>query len=170
MTVTLRLEGSAELQAALKRTRGEVRKAVSKAVMGTALQLRGDVVRSISKPGKGTTYYRIYDSASGYTNIFAGDSEGYVASVKGRLNLSETHRASADGDPPATDTGRLKNSIEFDKIGDLTATVGSKLAYATWLEYGTMRMAARPFFRPAVEKIGPNYQERLEKAINGATR
>lgn len=170
MTVTLRLEGSAELQAALKRTRGEVRKAVSKAVMGTALQLRGDVVRSISKPGTGTTYYRIYDSASGYTNIFAGDSQGYVASVKGRLNLSETHRASADGDPPATDTGRLKNSIEFDKIGDLTATVGSKLAYATWLEYGTMRMAARPFFRPAIEEIRPKYMARLEKALGDELR
>jgi len=167
MTVTIRLEGTKELESQLKRTSGDIRRAVTKAVVGTALELQGNIKKSIRKPGKGTTYYRIYDSATGYTNIFAGDSEGYVRSVKGKMNLSEVHRASADGDPPATDTGRLLNSITFDRLGDLTATVGSKLAYATYLEYGTISMNARPFFRPAVEEISAKYQERLEAAIAG---
>lgn len=144
MTVTLRLDGSEELQAQLKGLRGDIRKAVSRAVVGTALELQGNVVKSVSKEGTGVTYQK--------------------------KNPNRTHTASAPDKPPATDTGRLKNSIEFDKIGDLTATVGSNLVYAPWLEYGTSRMAARPFFRPAVEKIQPKYQGRLERAINGATR
>mgnify|MGYP002281215639 FL=1 len=72
-----------------------------------------------------------------------------------------------------TDTGRLVNSIEFDQAvvgGSLSATVGSALAYALYLEYGTSRMAARPFFRPAVERMRPKFQADLEAAINGATR
>jgi len=145
MTVTLRLEGSKELQAALQRATGEVREAVSKAVIGTALELQGDIKQSIARgPASGRTYEK--------------------------YSPRRTHTASAPGQPPMTDTGRLVNSIEFDRIGDLTATVGSKLVYAPWLEYGTSRMAARPFFRPAVEEIGPKFMARLERAIGEAIR
>ena len=145
MTVTLRLEGSAELQAALRRASGEIKQAVSRAVVGTALELQGNIKTSIARgPASGRTYEK--------------------------YSPRRTHTASAPGQPPMTDTGRLVNSIEFDKLGDLTATVGSKLAYAPYLEYGTSRMAARPFFRPAIEEIRPKYMARLEKAINGATR
>jgi len=145
MTVTLRLEGSAELQAALRRASGEIKQAVSRAVVGTALELQGNIKTSIAQgPASGRTYEK--------------------------YNPRRTHTASAPGQPPMTDTGRLVNSIEFDKIGDLTATVGSKLAYATYLEYGTSRMAARPFFRPAIEEIRPKYMARLEKALGDELR
>jgi len=170
MTVTIRLEGSKQLRAALRNMSDEVREEVGKAVETTAIKLRKDVVRSLEQVGTGTMYYRIFDANTGYTTIYAGDSEGYVASVKGKLNLSTTHRASAAGMPPAKDTGRLLNSIEFDKIGDLTATVGTKVEYAEHLEYGTISMHARPFFRPAVERIRPTYEDLIEQAIKRATR
>ena len=145
MTVTLRLEGSAELQAALRRASGEIKQAVSRAVVGTALELQGNIKTSIARgPASGRTYEK--------------------------YNPRRTHTASAPGQPPMTDTGRLVNSIEFDKIGDLTATVGSKLAYAPYLEYGTSRMAARPFFRPAIEEIRPKYMTRLERALGDELR
>jgi len=145
MTVTLRLEGSAELQAALRRASGEIKQAVSRAVVGTALELQGNIKTSIARgPASGRTYEK--------------------------YNPRRTHTASAPGQPPMTDTGRLVNSIEFDKIGDLTATVGSKLAYAAYLEYGTSRIAARPFFRPAIEEIRPKYMARLEKALGDELR
>ena len=145
MTVTLRLEGSAELQAALRQASGEIKQAVSRAVVGTALELQGNIKTSIARgPASGRTYEK--------------------------YNPRRTHTASAPGQPPMTDTGRLVNSIEFDKIGDLTATVGSKLAYAPYLEYGTSRMAARPFFRPAIEEIRPKYMTRLERALGDELR
>lgn len=145
MTITIELAGSKELQAALQRASGEVRDAVSRAVVGTALELQGNIKTSIARgPASGRTYQK--------------------------YKPRRVHTASAPGQPPMSDTGRLVNSIEFDKVGDLTATVGSKLAYALYLEYGTRRMAARPFFRPAVEQIGPKYMARLEKALGDTLR
>jgi len=170
MTTTIKLDGGEELQRALRRASDEVKEAASKAVMGTAFDLEADVKDSLRQPGRGTTYYRIYDASTGWTNIFAGDSEGYVRSVKGRLNLSATHTASAEGDPPAKDTGRLIGSIYRGTMGNLTAIVGTKLEYAEHLEYGTISMAARPFFRPAVEKIKPKYIKRLERALGDALK
>lgn len=59
MTVTLRLEGSAELQAALRRASGEIKQAVSRAVVGTALELQGNIKTSIARgPASGRTYQK----------------------------------------------------------------------------------------------------------------
>ena len=70
---------------------------------------------------------------------------------------SVVHRASAPGEAPAIDTGILRFSIAV-KIGDsgLSATIGvhelTKVKYARPLEFGTQKMAARPFVFPALEK------------------
>lgn len=170
MTVSIQLKGADELRKYIATLGDKVQQEVGKKVMATAFDMRADIVKSIRKPGRGTMYYRIYDPESGYTKIYAGDSEGFVVALKGKQNLSQTHRASADGDPPASDTGRLEGSIFFDKEGPLTATVGSHLAYAVHLEYGTIKMAARPFFRPAVERIRGKFEARLEAAVKRATQ
>ena len=61
------------------------------------------------------------------------------------------HRASAPGESPATDTGKLVNSIRSRK-GNEWAMVYVSASYGGPLEFGTGRMAARPFLRPAYEK------------------
>lgn len=61
-----------------------------------------------------------------------------------------THQASAAGQAPATDTGNLVGSIHTD-IQGLRASVGSRLAYAAYLEYGTRTIAPRPAWEPVVE-------------------
>lgn len=68
------------------------------------------------------------------------------------VRRSTTHQASAPGEPPASDTGRLVNSIRVDpsRLDQLVATVVAGTGYAAHLEYGTARMAARPFMRPAL--------------------
>lgn len=84
------------------------------------------------------------------------------------------HRASAPGQAPASDTGRLVNSIaSYLERGALYAvvTAGRGLAkYARALEYGTVKMAARPFFIPAVEKSRAWIGKRLSSAIERAIR
>jgi len=145
MTVTISLEGSEQLQRELRRLSDDLRKEAGNVVLATAVEMRADIVKSIqSGPASGRTYRK--------------------------SNPTRTHTASAPGQPPMTDTGRLANSITFDRIGDLTATVGSELIYAPWLEYGTSRMASRPFFRPAVERMRPVYIGKLEDIIRRATR
>ena len=63
-----------------------------------------------------------------------------------------THRASAPGEAPATDTGILAGSIGWNvDASTLTAEVFAGAAYAVHLELGTARMEPRPFMVPALE-------------------
>lgn len=143
--VTITLSGGKELQAALKAMGPKLQAEVGKAVTGTALELQGDVKKRIQRgPASGRTYRK--------------------------SNPTRVHQASAPGQAPATDTGRLVSSITFDTQGPLTATIGSRLVYALWLEYGTSRMAARPYFRPAVEAMRAKFVKRLEAAVRRATQ
>lgn len=73
----------------------------------------------------------------------------------GRIYIrgGKVHRASAPGEPPAVDTGRLRSSITHEvKIqgNEVSGLVGTNVEYAKYLELGTNKMAARPFLRPAV--------------------
>ena len=145
MSVTIRIDGGAEFRRALERMGPEIREAVEKVVVGTALEMQGDIKKSIQRgPKTGETYVK--------------------------KNPNRVHRASAPGQPPASDTGRLANSITFDREGSLTAVVGSALVYALYLEYGTRRMAARPFFEPAAERTRQKFGERLVNAVASAAK
>lgn len=82
-----------------------------------------------------------------------------------------THRASAPGQYPASDTGRLASSVrmEMPQPGNLTGRVGTAVNYGPHLEFGTSRMAARPWLMPSFEraKIGveKDLRARLEAKI-----
>jgi HK97 gp10 family phage protein len=65
---------------------------------------------------------------------------------------SVTHQASAPGQPPAIDTGNLINSIRVEDVTPTEATLGVGAEYGEYLEFGTSRMAARPFLRPAMDE------------------
>jgi len=60
------------------------------------------------------------------------------------------HQASAPGEPPATDTGNLVNSGRVAAPHFLTRHVVFGSEYAAPLEFGTVKMAARPFLQPSV--------------------
>lgn len=62
---------------------------------------------------------------------------------------------SAPGDPPGVVSGKLRRSMthEVEKTPRrITGRVGTNIEYAIPLEFGTSRMAARPFVRPNFEK------------------
>lgn len=75
-----------------------------------------------------------------------------------------THVASAPGEPPATDTGFLRNSIQSSPKVKRTAQqvvgeVGIGAEYAEFLEKGTRRMKPRPFVeRTLREKEKPLFE------------
>ena len=79
------------------------------------------------------------------------------------------HQASAPGEPPATNTGVLINSI----VGEVTTNADNKIqgyvragaGYAGYLEFGTRRMAARPFLNPAIERNKAQIAVFLQRAI-----
>ena len=82
-----------------------------------------------------------------------------------KYNPRRSHRASAAGEPPATDTGFLVNNIALKvDIDGLGASVESRADYSTFLEFGTSKMAARPFMQPAPEENKPKIR-RLAKQM-----
>ena len=83
------------------------------------------------------------------TSIQQGAKSGVIYE---KYNPRRTHRSSSAGQPPATDTGFLVNNIflkfDTDKLG---VSVESRANYSAFLEFGTSKMAARPFLQPALE-------------------
>jgi phage gpG-like protein len=75
------------------------------------------------------------------------------------------HQASAPGEPPAADTGRLSSSIQVDDRG-LEASVYTKLEYAARLEFGdsSANLAPRPFLNPSVEEVRPQFMRDMQEA------
>jgi HK97 gp10 family phage protein len=140
----LTLTGSAELQAALKEFGIQADKELAMAVRGTAQNIRSHAIKSIQRGPKSGTVYE-----------------------KG--TPKRTHRASAPGEAPATDTGRLVGSINASVEGK-TAEVVADTEYATWLEFGTQDMGARPFMAPAVEKERPAWEKRLDRIVDAAAK
>lgn len=54
----------------------------------------------------------------------------------------------------AVDTGRLRSSINWRLAADargLLALIGTNVHYAPHVEFGTFRMRAQPFLRPALQ-------------------
>ncbi len=76
------------------------------------------------------------------------------------------HQASAPGEAPAIDTTALASSIQTAKLSLLCYEVAAKGAeYAIYLEYGTYKMAPRPFMRPAMERAKPVLADLVAKAL-----
>lgn len=60
---------------------------------------------------------------------------------------------SSPGSPPHVDTGDLRKSLQPEVVrtgNTIRGTVSSSVPHALMLEYGTSKMAARPFMRPTV--------------------
>jgi HK97 gp10 family phage protein len=76
------------------------------------------------------------------------------------------HRASAPGQPPASDTGRLVSSFLSEPGSEpLSYDVRANAMYAGFLEFGTSRMAPRPFLRPALAATNDRIVQLVRDAI-----
>lgn len=81
------------------------------------------------------------------------------------------HQASAPGEAPATDTGRLVSSInnKIDPDG-LGGVVEAATKYAEHLELGTRHIEPRPFLGPALDENRDKIVRGYKDAIKGAGR
>jgi hypothetical protein len=82
---------------------------------------------------------------------------------KHSMFVQNFHVPSAPGESPANDTGNLLNSITHvqypDREGVVMSAVKVWADYGKWLEYGTKKMAERPFIRPTKDHITPIFKE-----------
>lgn len=62
------------------------------------------------------------------------------------------------------DTARSINTNITD--GGMTAEVGPTTYYAGYVEFGTRKMSAEPFVRPALKQTAPKFISDLKKVVN----
>ena len=82
----------------------------------------------------------------------SGSRSGRTYRVPG---TSKTYTASSPGQPPATATSDLRQSVKASTEGNGRSVVGKVKAeakHALPLEFGTRNMAARPFMKPSFDK------------------
>lgn len=140
----MRLTGADELRKALAEFSINADKELANVVRGTAQNIRTHAIKSIQRGTKSGIEYQKYSPR-------------------------RKHRASAPGEAPATDTGRLANSIQADIEGK-QATVFTNVEYAPWLEFGTQAMKPRPFMYPALELERPKWKSRLNRIVDAAAK
>jgi HK97 gp10 family phage protein len=63
------------------------------------------------------------------------------------------------------DTGFLRNSIQALKTGDLSAVVFVGAEYGVYVEFGTRRMRAQPFFTPAADEARRYFEAEMRKLV-----
>ena len=75
-----------------------------------------------------------------------------------------SHTASAAGEYPANDTGYLASNINVQpSTTGLSGSVESGANYSAHLEFGTSKMAARPFMQPSAEQVRPKLRRKLRE-------
>jgi HK97 gp10 family phage protein len=79
-------------------------------------------------------------------------------------DAAEAVAEEARANVPVGATGKLRDSI-VTKVEKERALVLVKKFYGLFLEFGTVKMAARPFLTPAAEKMRPWFVERCKEML-----
>ena len=148
------MKGIKNLQNRLENLDKEIKKDVTKAIAGSLIMVENDARLSIMK---GPKTGRIYPRPGG-----------------------KTHQASAPGESPANDTGRLVSHINHEiKDSGLSGTVGihnlSSVPYARRLEFGGkdsrgIMILPRPYLFKAYNKNEKSIKKKIAEAIVEAVR
>lgn len=168
----------------LSRLTPQITARVEAVVAETALAAEAGIKTSMAEPKTGRTY-RIGDATR---RLRQGERAGVTVTQRfGRTEMrtaeglrvvpnaagtgsnvvigARIHRASAPGESPAIDTGALVNSIQSRQLAPMRWAVAAGTEYAAYLEYGTSRMAPRPYMRPALEAARQPFIEATREAV-----
>lgn len=132
----------------------EGRKRVNRQINVSALEFQRETRKSIVKTSGRYRRYR-----RGRTDV-----------SKGKKRL---HYSSMPGSPPNSDSGKLKDSIKITRSPTIASSyaivksTGPGSKYAPFLERGTRKMKARPFWRPMIRQKSALFVGRIRQAING---
>lgn len=101
-------------------------------------------------------------------HILSGQRSGRVYKKSGKKT---SYTASAPGEPPAVRSGKLRRSfraVSKASAGSATAKVAieTDTHYAGYLEYGTRKMAARPYVDKIMEEAEPEITKIFNEPYN----
>ena len=141
------------------------RKAIlSKAVQASAAELEKEIKQTIlNSTPRGRLYRRgAITRAASKKNLALG-----LRRLKGNAKRvyagAKFHRASAKGQPFASDTGQTINAIRTRKLALLKARVAASVKHGAILD--DPKKLNRPFFASVAEKFKPKFKENIQKAI-----
>lgn len=148
--MAMKFRSARGLDLALKKTFRAIRAEVRRELQRGALRIEATAAESIIEQTPGG---RIYPS-------------------KGRKGAM--HAASPAGSPPNADTGRLHTSITTATVADtaerIAVETGTNVPYGAWLEFGTSKMAPRPFMGPAFDQHVAGTRDRVRAAVTRGAR
>ena len=137
---TIKIKGLEPTLKNLRLLQNGLDKELTNVLRGGGQLIRGEAIRSIQTgPKSGRTYEK--------------------------YNPRRTHKASAPGQAPASDTGNLVSQIMSVADGKNTL-VESRAEYSKFLEFGTSKMLPRPFLFPASEKSTKKIVQVLIQKLN----
>ncbi len=153
----IKIEGFDSLIKLFPEMEAKIKAEAKKAVAAAGLLVQNEIKDSMRKAKHGKTYRK-----------------GPIKRKRGGKNTivgAKFHRASAPGEAPAVDTGRLIGSVNSRQLdGGFSTTVGvhdvTNVKYAKALEYGTSKIAPRPFLIPALQNKKPEIMERFKQAMD----
>ena len=97
-------------------------------------------------------------------------NEAQLSITTGSTGAEGKHVPSKPGDPPNDDTGLLADNIETVQPAPLRVEVSSNAPYAAALEFGTSKMAERPYMRPAAARKRKEAVQLVQDHVNAAIR
>ncbi|MGL5460715.1 MAG: HK97-gp10 family putative phage morphogenesis protein [Cetobacterium sp.] len=68
-------------------------------------------------------------------------------------------------DNKSVKSGRLRRSININKIGRFECRVGTNVFYAPYVEYGTRRARAKPYIKPVFEDVEKRFTKDIKKIL-----
>ncbi len=137
--------GISRLMAKLKKLPDDVKGPIKQAIVTSAMLITNDAKNSMR------------------------ESRGGVTRTIYRDRMKVTHTASAEGEPPAVDTGQLVSSVHYELEADgMAADIGTNVLHGMWLELGELPpwVQPRPWLLPAFERGKRAHIRRTKAAIN----
>lgn len=145
MQVNIKVTGLKKAIQSIKNLEKDLEQPFREVILGGAQLIRGEAIKSIQTGPKSGRIYEKY-------------------------NPRRTHKSSAPGQAPASDTGNLVSQIIVKQKNPDLVVVESNAIYSAFLEFGTSKMLARPFLFPATERSRPKIVQavfnRVVKEIN----
>ena len=127
MQISIQVKGFKKVMSSLKNLEQDLEKPFREVIVGGAQLIRAEAIKSIQSGPKSGRVYEKY-------------------------NPRRTHKASAPGQAPASDTGNLVRNIVVKQENPDLVKVESNAIYSSFLEFGTSKMLARPFLFAATER------------------
>ncbi len=120
------------------------------------------VIKSIEQSASKRMAKAVNEVRNVVLETLSGSRTGRRYKVPGTQRL---YTASAPGEPPAQATGGLRGSIKTTVSGEdkkIVGRVGTDLEYGKELEFGSRKVAPRPWLYPSFEKASPKVKEILD--------